>query len=140
MLLYNHNMGDPESRKPRKTIPYHTSVFERIANYLKLFWRLLLDRRVSLLLKLIPVCALIYVISPLDWIIPVIDDLVIACLGIYLFVELCPPEIVSEHRKSIEFVLDGEWRDAGRNERRSVPDEPPIDEQDIIEGEFHEKH
>jgi uncharacterized membrane protein YkvA (DUF1232 family) len=131
MLLYNHLMPDPESRRPHKPIQYHTSVFVRFANYLKLFWRLLLDRRVSLLLKLIPLCALLYVISPLDWLIPVVDDLLIASLGMFLFVELCPLEIVSEHRKAIESVLDAAWRDA--------PDEETIHEEDIIEGEFHEK-
>ena len=124
-------MADPDSHKSKKVIAYHASIFVRFANFLKLFWRLLIDRRVSYLLKLIPVFALLYVFSPLDWLIPVVDDLLILCLGVYLFVELCPPEIVSEHRQAIEGVLDGEWRDPS--------DERQIDEEDIIEGEFHEK-
>ena len=132
MLLYNHLMADPEPRKPPKPIPYRTSVFLRIANYLKLFLRLLLDRRVSFLLKLIPLGALVYALSPLDWIIPVIDDLVIAWLAVYLFMEFCPPEIVAEHRKAIESVLVGQWRDAA--------DEPFNSEEEIIEAEFREKH
>ena len=131
MLLYNFRMADSDPRKPKKIISYQAGVIERLANYLKLFWRLLLDRRVSILLKLIPLAALIYGISPLDWFIPVIDDLVIACLAVYLFVELCPPEIASEHQRAIENVLAGEWRDA--------PEEKPIADEDIIEGEFHER-
>jgi uncharacterized membrane protein YkvA (DUF1232 family) len=124
-------MTDPEPHKPQRLIPYRTNAFVRFANYLNLFWRLLLDRRVGFLLKLIPIGALIYVISPLDWIIPVVDDLVIAALAVVLFVELSPPEIAAEHRKAIESVLVGKWRDA--------PDETHIPEEEIIEGEFHEE-
>jgi uncharacterized membrane protein YkvA (DUF1232 family) len=124
-------MAGSHPQKPHKPISYRTSVFVRIANYLKLFWRLLIDRRVSYLLKLIPLAALVYMISPLDWLIPVIDDLVIAWLAVYLFVELCPPEIAEQHRKAIEGVLEGKWREAS--------DEQHIEEEDIIEGEFHEK-
>jgi hypothetical protein len=131
MLLYNHLMADRDSRKPQKPIQYRPSVFLRLANYLKLFYRLLLDRRVSYLLKLIPLGAVIYAISPVDWIIPVIDDLVIAWLAVFLFVELCPPEIVVEHRKAIESVLPGQWRDA--------TDEEQVAPQDIIDGEFDDK-
>jgi uncharacterized membrane protein YkvA (DUF1232 family) len=124
-------MAFPEEPRPKKPIPYRLSLFLRLANYLKLFLRLYLDRRVSFWLKLIPLVALLYAISPLDWFIPVVDDLVIACLAVYLFVELCPSEIVAEHRKAIETVLEGRWRDA--------PDEPPIAEEEIMEGEFHEE-
>ena len=131
MLLYNNSMAGPFPPKPHKPISYHTSVFLRLANYLKLFWRLLFDRRVSYLLKLLPLGALIYMVSPLDWLIPVIDDIMIAWLAVYLFVELCPPEIVEQHRKAIEGVLEGKWREP--------PDEQQIDEEDIVEGEFHEK-
>jgi uncharacterized membrane protein YkvA (DUF1232 family) len=125
-------MAGPLPPKPHKPISYHTSVFVRFANYLKLFWRLLIDRRVSFWLKLIPLAALVYMVSPLDWLIPVIDDLVIAWLGMWLFVELSPPEIADEHRKAIEDVLEGKWREPS--------DDQHIEEEDIIEGEFHEKH
>lgn len=103
----------------------------RVANYLKLFLRLLLDLRVSFLLKLIPLGAFLYVLNPLDRLIPVIDDLVILSIGVYLFVELCPVKIVQEHRKAIEGVLEGKWREE--------QDEDEIAEEDIIEAEFHEK-
>jgi uncharacterized membrane protein YkvA (DUF1232 family) len=123
-------MTAPDPRKPRQPIPYRTSVFVRIANYLKLFWRLLLDPRVSILLKLIPFAAFVYGVSPLDWVIPVVEDLLIAVLGVYLFVELCPTEIVAQHRQAIEGVLEGKARDAQDDEK--------IAEEDIIEGEFHD--
>jgi uncharacterized membrane protein YkvA (DUF1232 family) len=123
-------MNAPDPRPPRQPIKYRPSVFVRIANYLKLFWRLLLDPRVSILLKLIPFGALVYGISPLDWVIPVVDDLVILFLGIYLFVELCPEDIVNAHRQAIEGVLEGKARDAQDDEK--------IVEEDLLEGEFHD--
>ena len=106
-------------------------MIRRIANYLKLFLRLLIDPQVSILLKLIPLGILAYWISPLDRAIPVIDDLLLALLGITLFVLLCPPEIVARQRKTIEGVLEGRWRDAQEDEE--------IAEEDIIDGEFREK-
>ena len=111
--------------------PYRASIFERLANYLKLFWHLLFDLRVSFLLKLIPLCAFLYVLNPLDRFVPVIDDLVILWIGVYLFVELSPPEIVQLHRKEIEGVVEGKSRDSQNEEN--------IEEQDIIDAEFHEK-
>jgi uncharacterized membrane protein YkvA (DUF1232 family) len=124
-------MVDPEPRNPPKPIPYRPGIFLRLSNYLKLLYRLLVDRRVSFMLKLIPLGAVLYAFSPLDWILPVVDDLVIAWLAVYLFVELSPPEIVDEHRKAIESVLAGQCRD--------TTEERQIDPQDIIDGEFHEK-
>ena len=70
----------------------------------KLIWRLIRDRRVSPWLKIIPVAGLIYLISPIDLIpdiaLPVIgelDDAAVLWLTNYLFIELCPPNIVQEH-------------------------------------------
>ena len=120
----------PSPRPPRQPIKYRTGVFVRIANYLKLFWRLLNDQKVSLFLKLIPLIASMYVISPMDRFVPVVDDLVILFLGIYLFVELCPENIVNAHRQAIEGVLEGNARDA--------QDDEEVDEEDILEGEFHD--
>lgn len=67
----------------------------------KLILRLLRDSRVNPLLKLLPVGATIYLISPFDSFLPVIDDAVVMGLGLYTFVELCPPEIVAEHRDAL---------------------------------------
>ncbi len=123
-------MNTPGPRSPHQPIPYRTSVFVRIANYLKLFWQLLNDPKVSLFLKLIPLLASLYVINPMDRFVPVVDDLVILFLGFYLFVELCPEGIVNAHRQAIEGVLEGQARDA--------QDDEEIAEEDILEGEFHD--
>jgi uncharacterized membrane protein YkvA (DUF1232 family) len=124
-------MNPQEPRQPRQPIKYRANVFVRIANYLKLFFRLLKDQRVSFLLKLIPLGSSLYVLSPIDRFVPVVDDLVIMFLGIYLFIEFCPEDIVNAHRRAIEGVLEGQWR--------AAQDQDEIADEDIIDAEFHEK-
>jgi hypothetical protein len=72
-----------------------------LGSQFKLILRLLRDNRVNPLLKALPVFSLLYLISPFDSFIPVVDDAVILGLGLYTFVELCPPEIVAEHRAAL---------------------------------------
>lgn len=74
----------------------------------KLLLRLLGDKRVSFWAKLVPIGALIYLISPVDLmpgvafpIIGALDDAAIVGLGSYVFLELCPPAVVKEHMKAL---------------------------------------
>jgi len=85
-------------------------VLTEILRNAQLAWHLLIDRRVGLLLKLIiPGLMLGYLIFPVDLLpdfIPVLgqlDDLAILALGIKIFIELSPKDIVREYR--------GEWAD-----------------------------
>jgi uncharacterized membrane protein YkvA (DUF1232 family) len=80
---------------------------------LKLILRLMSDRRVNFLLKLLPVASLAYLIWPIDLapglalpIIGALDDAAVLGLGAYLFVELCPLDVVQEHMKSLSSNLD----------------------------------
>jgi hypothetical protein len=57
---------------------------------LKLILRLMGDRRVSPLIKLLPIVALAYWLMPVDLVFGPIDDAVLIWLGSVLFVELCP--------------------------------------------------
>jgi uncharacterized membrane protein YkvA (DUF1232 family) len=82
---------------------------------LKLILRLMGDRRVNFFLKLVPVAALAYLISPVDLapgialpVIGALDDAAIVGLGAYMFVELCPPGVVQEHMKSLTSNFDVE--------------------------------
>ena len=68
------------------------------------------DRRVSPFLKLIPIGTLAYLFIP-DLVIGPLDDAAIIGLGIYIFVELCPPEIVEEHRAALARTIPGQWQD-----------------------------
>ena len=77
-------------------------ILAHLPNFFRLYWRLFKDRRVSLLAKALLVLTLAYFVWPLDFIpdyIPVIgeiDDLGVVLGGLWLFVRLCPPEVVSQ--------------------------------------------
>ncbi len=79
----------------------NSGFFWELSARIKLILRLLADRRVNPLLKLLPIASLAYLIAP-DLAPGPVDDALIIWLGAYLFVELCPPEIVEEHLKKIQ--------------------------------------
>lgn len=72
-----------------------------LGNQFKLLLRLLRDSRVNPLVKALPIAAVVYLVSPLDAGLPVIDDAVVLGLGFYAFLELCPPDVVAEHRAAL---------------------------------------
>ncbi|HEX7541343.1 MAG TPA: YkvA family protein [Anaerolineales bacterium] len=97
----------------------NSGFFQDLILRIKLILRLIGDRRVNFLLKLLPIAAAIYVISPVDLIpgavFPVIgalDDAVVIWLGTTLFVTLCPDDIVQEHTNALNKVVTSTWRDA----------------------------
>lgn len=82
-------------------------IFYHLPSFLKLFWRLLKDRRVTLWPKFLLVFLLAYVVAPVDLLpdlllgLGQVDDLLILFLGLQAFVRLCPKEIVREHVQAI---------------------------------------
>lgn len=66
----------------------------------KLLLRLMRDPRVSPLLKVLPVGAVVYLFSP-DLLPMILDDAVVLGVGFYAFIELCPPDVVAEHRAAL---------------------------------------
>lgn len=77
-----------------------------------LTWRLFWDGRVAILPKIIPVAAAVYVISPIDFIpelafgpLGLIDDAGVIILALNLFIYVCPPDIVNEHRRQLGFSV-----------------------------------
>ena len=96
-------------KKPGDIMPASSNgVFREFVMRLKLILRLMGDNRVSFLLKLLPIGALAYLISPVDLapglalpIIGALDDAAVVSLGAYLFVELCPPGVVKEHLSAL---------------------------------------
>lgn len=94
---------------------------------LRLVWNLMLDKRVDFWLKIIPLGALAYLVWPMDAIpgvaLPVIgalDDAAVLWLGASVFVELCPPDVVAEHKRQLGLlppdensveVIDADVRD-----------------------------
>ncbi len=98
--------------------------FREFYNNLKLILRLLKDTRVNFWLKFLPIGALIYLVFPLD-VLPInpLDDALVIWLGGYLFIELCPQEIVQEHKEALKNHLS-----AQESEKES--------QRDVIDGEF----
>ncbi len=87
-------------------IPPQGGVLHEFAIRLKLILRLMGDKRVNPFLKLIPIGTLVYLVSPIDIIMGIpgvdaLDDTAVLWLGNYLFLELCPPEVVREHVKAL---------------------------------------
>ncbi len=82
-------------------------ILAHLPEFVRLYWRLFRDGRVSILAKAVLVLTLAYVVWPFDIIpdfVPVIgemDDLGILCAGLWLFVRLCPPEVVRERVREI---------------------------------------
>jgi len=73
----------------------------------RLVWRLLTDPEVPMWVKLIPPLAILYILSPIDFIpdpvlgLGQLDDLAILLLGLKLFVELCPGGVVQRYRDQL---------------------------------------
>ncbi len=94
----------------------------------RLVYRLMMDRRVPLRVKLILPAALVYLISPFDVvhdIVPIlgrIDDALVLILSLAFFLGTAPREIVMEHLRGRR---SGD--DASSDEKRKP----------VIEGEYH---
>ena len=77
----------------------------------RLTWRLLLDGRVSPGVKLIILATFIYILSPVDLLpdpivgLGQLDDLAALILGVKLFIEMCPREVVEEHLKKLTSLV-----------------------------------
>ena len=108
--------------KPIKSPP--GGIIHEIGLQVNLLIQLFSDRRVSILLKLIPIAGLVYVINPVDFPGP-FDDIVVMIFSLVLFVELCPRAVVEEHRQNLRRVIPGEWHD---------PPKGP----DVVDGEIRD--
>jgi uncharacterized membrane protein YkvA (DUF1232 family) len=68
---------------------------------------LMRDRRVPAYAKIVPILAILYALSPLDFVpdvFPVLgqlDDIAILAAGLQLFLKLCPDDIVAEHEAAV---------------------------------------
>lgn len=94
---------------------------------IRLIMRLMGDPRVSVWLKALPVFSVIYLISPLDFVIPVVDDAFVLWIANTLFLELIPQEIVEEHRTSLE------------QKPKTKDEQSSIEDSDIIDARYKEK-
>ena len=81
----------------------------------RLVWRLLRDPDVPAWLKTIPPATLLYLLFPIDFLpdpilgLGQLDDIAIILLGVKLFIELCPQEVVRHHLREMSSV-SGSYR------------------------------
>jgi hypothetical protein len=90
------------SEKPNRkiTLSQNGGFFQDVSLRIKLILRLLGDSRVSPALKVLPIGSLVYLLMP-DIAPGPIDDAAVIWLATYLFVELCPPNVVQEHLEAL---------------------------------------
>jgi uncharacterized membrane protein YkvA (DUF1232 family) len=102
-----------------------------VARQARLAWRLFWDQRVPLWTKLIPPAALAYLLFPIDLIPDValglgqLDDVAVLLIGVKLFIELAPPDVVREHLRALGARIE-EWRVVDDEGEPSV----------VIEGQY----
>ena len=94
-------MPDEPNRKIE--LPKNPGLVTDLVNRVKLIVRLMGDKRVSPMIKLIPIGSALYFIVP-DLVIGPLDDAAIIWLATYLFVELCPPDVVQHHLEDLTKV------------------------------------
>jgi hypothetical protein len=121
-------MSDEPNRKIE--LPKNPGLVTDLVNRGKLIVRLLGDKRVSPLIKLLPIGSALYFLIP-DLVIGPLDDAAIIWLATYLFVELCPPDVVDEHTRALQNLPP-----AGKQGVESADDE--IVEGEVIEGDFQD--
>jgi uncharacterized membrane protein YkvA (DUF1232 family) len=102
-----------------------------VARQARLAWRLFWDQRVPMWTKLIPPAALAYLLFPIDLIPDValglgqLDDVAVLLIGVKLFIELAPPDVVREHLLALGARIE-EWRVVDEEGEPSV----------VIEGQY----
>ncbi|MGE0823325.1 MAG: YkvA family protein [Candidatus Binatia bacterium] len=79
-----------------------------LPSFAKLYWQLFNDQRVPLRAKAILIAAVVYLLSPFDFIpelltpiFGVVDDIAVLLIAARWFISLCPPEVVEERVKEI---------------------------------------
>lgn len=104
------------------------SMLSTMMDQIRLGWFLLIDGKVSLLTKAIIPAALLYVISPVDFIpdvIPVLgqlDDLGMVMAGLAIFIRMCPPELVQYYKDQLKLA---------RSEEASSEFAPPLEDDEV---------
>ncbi len=103
------------SDQPRRSlVPRGSGGFvDELTMRVKLVLRLMADGRINPLLKLLPIASIIYLFVP-DLAPGPVDDAAVIWLGAYLFVELCPADVVEEHLDELRSVVEGEWKEVDR--------------------------
>ena len=95
-----------------ETVQKQTGLTRSLWQHARLVWRMFRSGDVPLVLKLLPIAAVAYIISPLDFVpdaIPALgqlDDIGILLLGLKLFIDMSPQAVVDS-------IMDGIRLDDG---------------------------
>jgi uncharacterized membrane protein YkvA (DUF1232 family) len=111
---------------PQSIIQSQGGILQEFTLRIKLVLRLIGDSRVSPWAKLIPFAGLVYWISPVDFIMGIpglsaVDDMAVLWFAQYMFIELCPPEVVREISSKLMI-------------NNNIVDEVKAQDKDIIDG------
>ena len=101
-------------------------VISDLSNYIKLILKLMGDRRVNPFLKILPIGTLVYFIFP-DIIPGPVDHALFVWLGSYLFIELCPDDVVEEHMQRLNM-----------DSRKQKKEKPSAQNDNVVDAEFWE--
>ena len=96
-----------EKDDSREIIRPDGTVFTELIDRVKLIFRLMADRRVPTIYKLLPIGSMIYLLAP-DPLIGPFDDALVIWMGSFFFVELCPDDVVKEHMTEMQMIGDNE--------------------------------
>jgi hypothetical protein len=91
--------------------------------HVRLVFRLLADRRVNPLVKLLPIFSVVYLFFP-DIVLGPFDDGAIIVGAFALFIELCPDEVVEEHKRALKASM--------------YPNEPDEGDSDVVDADYRE--
>lgn len=109
--------------------PRGIGFLRQLLEQIRLSWALIRDDRVPLLYKFIPIVAIAYVISPLDFVpdvIPILgqlDDVGIFFTALTMFNNLAPADVVAEH---IDRLRNGNKFRVSQDEDGVIIDMPPL--------------
>jgi uncharacterized membrane protein YkvA (DUF1232 family) len=116
-------------KAPQSMIPSPGGVFQELTLRIKLILRLVGDNRVSPWAKLVPLAGLIYWVSPVDFIMGIpglsaVDDMAVLWFAQYMFIELCPPEVVREisSKLMINHTIVDEVKASEKEEEEEIVD------------------
>src|SRR5262249_11553717 len=124
--------------------PREFGFLQQVYEQLRLTWALLMDNRVPLLLKFIPIIGIAYLLSPIDFVLllfPMVGllvDLAVVLIAVTLFNMLAPAEVVAEHltrmrtRRKVRISHDRE----GTVIDITMPEQTDDHEDDQLEGEI----
>ncbi|HLA43368.1 MAG TPA: DUF1232 domain-containing protein [Aggregatilineales bacterium] len=117
--------------KQKRNAEDNRGTMQKLFDRLTLTWRLMIDSRVSIGHKIIPPLALLYLISPLDFIpdilLPfgVIDDIGVVILALEFFIRMAPGEVVREHLNQLK--------------QRFTTDDDGFGTGDVVDGDYFYK-